>query len=127
MKIISQTIKIRRIVDETYVIRQGTKFKSILMDEKSTPDIVKQFLLRYTDRNCSVDENTKVDIPQENSDVPIIQVIIIFEYSNKTSEQVIVWDSLNGYHKEEYELAKKKGAQIDKILQRNSYLETVEV
>ena len=114
-------------MDETYNIRQGTKFKSILMDEKSTPDIVKQFLLRYTDKHPYLDENTKADIPQENSDVPIIQIILVFEYSNKTSEQIIVWDSLNGYHKEEYELAKRKGTQIDKILQKNSYLETVEV
>lgn len=127
MKVIAQTIKIRRIVDETYVIKRGTKFKSILMDEKSTPDIVRQFLLRYTERYPTTDENTKVDIPQENSDIPIIQVVLGFEYTNGTVEQIIVWDSLTGFHKEEYELARKKGAQINKILQKNDYLETVEV
>lgn len=126
MKVIAQSIKIRRIVDEVYSIRQGTKFKSILMDEKSTPEIVKAFLMRYAN-SPYIDEMSRIDIPQENSDIPIIQVIINFQYSDGATEDIIIWDSLKGFHKEEYENAKKKGAQIDKILQKNAYLAEVEV
>lgn len=125
MKIANQTIKIRRIVDEVYTITNGTKFKSILTDKNSTPQIVKDSLLRCCNRNPTIDTSTKEDILQENLNTPVIQVVITFQYSTGIVEDVIIWDSLKGYNNEGYNAAKKKGLQIDKVLERNKYIQTV--